>query len=169
MRLVFVSTDGVLSNQHYIDLISNRGINYMSNVQNQIDKNKISLLNLLVNKTKASVVFSGSWRLSSSLDRLNEMIAKAGATFKACDTTPYLYKSEKNRWTDYVDELDLYFNRLRNKGIHPDSFVILDDRRDFRHYNDNLIRVPYERGLRPFHIEKCLDLFGIPRKKSIGQ
>ena len=165
MRLAFVSTDGVLTNQHYIDLISNRGINYMSNVQNQIDKGKISLLNYLVNKTGAFIVFSGSWRTSFSLDRLNEMVAKAGGTFEAVDTTPYLYKTEKNRLLDHVDELDNYLKFILSKGVKPENFVILDDRKDFRHHNDKLVRVTYDRGLRPVHIERCLDLFGIQRKK----
>lgn len=168
MKLIFISTDGVLSNNHYLEIISNRGPNYMNNIQNQIDKNKISLINYLVNKTKALVVFSGSWRLSTSLNRLNEMVAKCGGTFAAVETTPYVYKLDKNKPADHVDEMEKFFSDLSGKGISVEDYVILDDRRDFRQFNSKLVRVNYDRGLRPVHIEKCLDLFGVPRKKIIA-
>jgi hypothetical protein len=166
MKLIFISTDGVLTNQNYINLISSRGRNYMINLQNQIDKNKISLLNYLVSKTKAMVVLSGAWRLSSSLDKLNEMLAKSGARFTAVDTTPYLCRLENGKEADYVDELTKYLERMKRKDIPVEDFVILDDRRDFREFNNKLVRVDYERGLRPIHVERCLDLFGIQRKKE---
>ena len=166
MKLIFISTDGVLTNQNYINLISSRGRNYMINLQNQIDKNKISLLNYLVSKTKAMVVLSGSWRLSNSLDKLNEMLAKSGARFAAVDTTPYLCRLENGKETDYVDELTKYLERMKRKDIPVEDFIILDDRRDFREFNNKLVRVDYERGIRPIHVERCLDLFGIQRKKE---
>jgi hypothetical protein len=168
MKLLFISTDGVLANQHYLDLISNRGINYMYNLQNQIDKNKISLINYLVNKTGASVVFSGAWRLNVSLNRLNEMTAKCGATFSAIDTTPYVYKLDKNKMADHVDELEKCLEDYSRKGINVEDYVVLDDRREFRQFNNRLVKVNYDRGLKPMHIERCLDLFGVPRKKMIA-
>jgi hypothetical protein len=50
-------------------------------------------------------------------------------------------------------------------GINVEDYVILDDRCDFRKFNSRLVKVNYDRGLRPMHIERALDLFGIPRKK----
>lgn len=168
MKIIFVSTDGVFTNQRYLELISKRGIGYMSNYQNQIDKKKITLINYLVNKTKALVVASGSWRLQMNLDKLNDTIHKSGATFEISDTTPYIYKLDNTKPADHVDELDRFIYNKAKNGIDIDDFVILDDRREWKQFNSRLVRVNYDQGLKPVHIERCLDLFGVPRKASIG-
>lgn len=168
MDLIFVSTDGVLSNQNYLELISKRGINYMSVHQNQIDKEKVGLLNHLANKSGASFVFTGYWKDYYSLERLNEMIKKSGANWKAIDSTPYLFKLENGKSASKEDEVLLYMQRLVDKGITVKNFIILDDHlNNYRAYSDNLVKVNYERGLRPFHIEKALELLGVERKRKI--
>lgn len=166
MKLVILSTDGVLCNQKHMESISRRGYGYMYNHQNQIDKDKMSLINYLINKTQAEVIFSGSWRSIYSLEKLNDMVKRAGATWTGLDTLPIMYKLDKsNTFAEPPDEVSLYFKRLVDKGISITDYVILDDHiNDYKNYNGALVKVNYERGLRPLHIEKSLDILGVERK-----
>lgn len=177
MKLIFISTDGVLSNQQYIGSLCNRVYNnlfekdkfkaeeYLYNHQNQVDKSKISILNYLINKTKAGVVLMGQWRLHHSLDRLNDILRKNGATFEASGTTPYLYRYQDGRPSNHVNELESYLDSCYKKYNSPIQFIILDDRSDWGVHQNNLVKVNYERGLRHFDVEKCFDKFGISYKK----
>lgn len=168
MKLIFVSTDGVLTNQNHMERISKRGIGFMESYYNQIDKDKLSLLNHLINKTNVEVVLTGTWKNLYSLDKLNDMLSRAGASFKAIGCVPYLYKLDRITAAKPFDEVDLYLNRLVQKGITIDDFVILDDHlNDYKNYSNKTVKVNYERGLRPFHIEKALDLLGVERKRKI--
>ncbi len=165
MNLLFLSTDGVLTNQNYIGMIFNRGQNYVNNHQNQIDKSKISYLNYLVNKTKCNVVLTGQWRLLHHLDKLNEMLQKSGATFKATDQTPYIYKFPDGRKSYVYDEIEKYLTDLARRGREVSNFVILDSLNDYGMFTNNFVKINYERGLRHVDIEKCLDKFGVEYKK----
>jgi hypothetical protein len=165
MNYIFLSTDGVLTNQNYINLISNRGQGYIHNHQNQIDKSKIYYLNYLVNKTSSKVVLTGQWRLLYTLDRLNDMLQKSGAKFEAVDQTPYIYKFLDGRKSFPHDEIEKCIINLRKRGNEVDEFLILDSYNDYGPYNSNFIKINYERGLRHLDVEKCLDYFKINYKK----
>lgn len=177
MKLIFISTDGVLSSQQHIASLCNRVQNvllkkdkskaedYLYNHQNQVDKSKISILNYLINKSKAEVVLTGQWRLSNSLDRLNEILKKNGAIFEAVGTTPYIYRFADGRPSNHINELESYLDSRSKTSNAPIQFVILDDRADWGAYTNHLVKVNYERGLRHFDVEKCFDKFGIPYKK----
>jgi len=177
MKLIFLSTDGVLSNQQYIGSLCSRVYNgnwqkdkfkaeeYLYNHQNQVDKSKVSMLNYLVNKTKADVVLTGQWRLRHSVDKLNEILTKNGARFEAIGATPYIYKFADGRSANYVDELESYLESFQKRNDVPIQFIILDDRSDWGRHQNNLVKVNYERGLRHLDIEKCFDKFGISYKR----
>jgi len=168
MDIVFVSTDGILSNQHHLEFISKRGINYMSIHQNQIDKEKVSLLNHLFVRSGALPVFTGTWKDQYSVSRLNEMLRKCGANWKAQDATPYLYKLDNNKFATPSDEIGMYLHRLYSKQITVNNFVILDHHlNNYDDYSSKVIKINYEKGLKPFHIEKALSVLGIEKKKKI--
>lgn len=165
MNLIFLSTDGVLCNEQHLDYIGRRGIKYMSDTYNQIDKTKISLLNHLMNKVKASVYLTGSWKNQHSVEKINDMLKKSGANWQAVGAAPYLYKVN-GKFATNVDEVDACLTEIYSKN-QIDNFIILDDRNDWSKFNKNLIRVNYDKGLKPFHIERALDLFGVVRKNKI--
>lgn len=178
MTVIFVSTDGVLTNQQYLAQFLGRAkanyrsddlnalYNYIYDHSNQVDKSKISILNYLIYKTKAEVVLTGQWRLQYSLDKLNDILKKNGAKFKAIDSTPYLYKDRDGRFLSHIDELENSINSLYKKGYDMNDFIILDDRSNWGAYQNNLIKVNYDRGLRHLDIEKCFDKLKIQYKKS---
>jgi len=182
MKYIFLSTDGVLSNQQYLGMIcgrANSALNkdpggdlsqkeWIYKHKNQVDKSKVQILNYLINKTKADVVLMGQWRMYHSLNDLNGILRRNGANFEAVDMLPVLYKVDSNfRVANHVDELDRWINPngRSQRSLDPKSFVILDDRSDWGQYQNNLVKVNYDRGLRHFDVEKCLDKLDISYKR----
>lgn len=184
MAVIFLNTDGVLTNQQYLSMFLGRAYTNYSNIKsktpkdlealynyiydhsNQIDKSKISILNYLLYKSKADIVLTGKWRLQYSLDKFNDILKRSGAKWKAMASTPYLYKDYDGRVTNHVDELELSIESLHRKGHDLNNFIILDDRSDWGKYQANLVKVNYDRGLRHLDVEKCFDRLKIPYKKS---
>lgn len=166
MNLIFISTDGVLTNQRQIERLVSRNINHAHDYQKQIDSKKIGLLNLLVRRTEGYVIFSGSWRAKCSVDTLNDMLKRSGATFKGSDITPILYKLDNGKFATPGDEIDYYFNNLNKKEISLEklNYLILDDRDSYYgKHAKNVIKINYEFGTKPVNIEKALKMLGCNR------
>lgn len=163
MNLLFLSTDGVLTNQRQIDRAVNRGIHYAYEYQNQIDPKKVGLLNILVRKGNFDVIFTGTWKNRHSTGLLNSMLKKVGATFSAIDSVPILYKSNGGKFATTEDEIENYMINLYNKGINVGNlkYAILDDRSVYTKYAHNFIKVKYDQGLTHLNVEKCLKMVGV--------
>lgn len=163
MNLIFISTDGVLTNQKQIERAVSRNINQAHDYQKQIDNKKIGLLNLLVRRSDSYVIFTGSWRNKCSVDSINDMLKRAGATFRGLDNAPLLYKSDNGKFATPENEIDSYFLSLSKRDIPLDNvkYVILDDR-DYYYgkHIKNVVKVNYESGIKPFNVEKALKLLG---------
>jgi len=102
VKIIFLDIDGVLNTWNPNDF--------------NLHKDKIELLNQLIDKTNAKVVLSSDWRKKSSLEQINNKLKLNGFKHNLFDQTPVL-ESRKN-------EIILYLFMLKE---NPESIVILDD------------------------------------------
>jgi hypothetical protein len=132
-RLIFLDLDGVLSipATHFRDF----------------DETCSKRLKTIMEKTKASIVISSSWRKSYSLRKLQDMLFKVGIV-NVIDVTGF-EEAERGIQID---------NWLKK---HPEvtSFVILDDDSwDMDPHKDKLVVPKTEIGLEDKHIKEAIDI-----------
>ena len=164
MKLIFLDIDGVLNSDVYMetpfyqDEVKSHGINdYKSYAvvlrahHTHLDPSAVQLLNQLVKDSGAEVILSSTWRLRYSLEEMNDMLKKRGATFQIIGTTP----SIKRQGTKRGSEVSLFLSKLEEQ---PESFVILDDIDQFPHHRANFVRTPEKTGLTKEYVEKALKI-----------
>ncbi len=160
MKFIFLDFDGVLNSKDFLD--DKEHYSHPSHAEGtHINPFNVQLINELVSKTGAEVVVSSTWRLSYSIDKLNEMLKSKGATFKIIGKTPDLskvssgwggYASRGNEIQDYLDSLDL----------SPESFIIIDDIDNMAHLSHRLVLTDYDdNGFNEKDLKKALEMFGL--------
>lgn len=140
MNIVFLDIDGVLNSEisyaefHSFDILP---------------KEKINLLNNILEKTNAFIVLSSYWRLET--ENTKEMLINHGiypAKMRYLDKTSYL---EGNRSAEIKDWLDNHKH---------DNFVILDDCY-VDGFPDNFCLIDSKIGLTEFDAEKAIKILSL--------
>lgn len=112
MKVIFLEIDGVLNTTK--DLLS-----YGSPLINQ---NLVQILKEIVNKTKAKIVLSSSWRLDrESREIVKSALSKKRLKFISC--TPCLKPKKHQSWVNRCDEINHWLNS-RGK---INKFAIIDE------------------------------------------
>ena len=162
MKIIFLDIDGVMNNEIFYTTKHQ----YIREKEAPIDAPKgypdidlrcIDLLNHIVDKTKANIVISSSWRTSYSIDQLQELFDYCGFEGKIIGKTPYLqFKSNLENYNYSVPrgcEIKAWIET--NKEILGDKvtslrYVILDDDSDMLYWQrSNYFLVDAYTGLTP--------------------
>jgi len=144
---IFLDIDGVLNNQeHILKLIELLGREQYSQLIRDLeeipfDYRSCQLLQELINKTKAEVILSSTWRISSKLIKGIEKYAD----IKIKDITPRLYDIRGKEIQKYLDE---------HKEIV--NYVIIDDDSDMlENQKERFVKTDFKIGLTVKEIIKC--------------
>ena len=164
MKVIFLDVDGVLNSID--DLMEYREKNNITKtiLYDDIADKRLELLKQLVEKTKAEIVISSSWRMGWIRNGKPKEFNKEGLMYKLVsrlsdyglkhiDVTPYLYDSNIRYYRG--DEIREWLNQ------HPEveSFVILDDEDDMCEFtNTNLVQTSYDHGLLQEHVDKAIKI-----------
>lgn len=168
MKFLFLDIDGVLngdiymSSAAYLDECKSLGIipegrevmdkaHYL-----HINPAAIKLVNVLVERSEAKVILSSTWRLKYSLDELNSMFEKRGATFQIEGVTP-----AKMSWRPRGYDVAEFLAHQKQEGIVPEAFVILDDMDEFSKLKDHFIQTCEEEGLTQEDVVLALKILGV--------
>lgn len=152
MKYIFLDFDGVLNSTHFmrseyftksVEGLSDAEL-YLLQYGYMLDPEPIKLVNDLVEKTGAQVIASTSHRTRYSLEELNEMLAKRGATFQISGKTPRLLPKKFSVCVDRGDEIQAFLDGLSEQ---PESFVILDDYNNMVHLTKYLVLTRDRYGL----------------------
>lgn len=158
MKVIFLDVDGVLNSDEYFDKIKNLNIN---GIQSEIDVEKIKLLNIAINETKAKIVLTSSWRYTRNAQELRKLLSEYGIS---TDSTPFIQNERGLEIKQYLSE-------------HPDveDFVIVDDE-IFDSYNDELVKKlvkisngnghNFGEGLLPKDIDEIIKRLGRNKEKE---
>ena len=154
MKLVFLDWDGVLNSRTFFNAQANRATDakiLLFDYDEMLDTKAVALINQLIDKTEAKVVISSSWRINHSLEELNEILKKFGATFEAIDITPRLPEERGI-------EIQTYLDYVKSKGDIVDSFIVIDDDSDMAHFRntDQFIKTTFEYGFTEWHLEQAI-------------
>jgi HAD domain in Swiss Army Knife RNA repair proteins len=163
MKYIFLDFDGVLNSTHFMRsahfLESTAGLTdpelYLLQYGYMLDPEPIKLVNDLVEKTGAKVVASTSHRIRYSLEELDAMLAKRGATFQFSGKTPRLLPKKFSQCIDRGDEIQAFLDELSEK---PEAFVILDDLNNMVHLTPYLVLTSDMVGLTTEDAEKALKI-----------
>lgn len=147
---IFVDIDGVLNknNQEHKE-------KYRENIYNLkeiILKDKVELLNQLVDKYNPTFILSSYWRKYGSLYAFNKLFFELG--FKGCFSfaTPFEGMEHLDRWKQIKKIL---------KKHKPDKFIIFDDKsinEKGTFDNKNLIHINENTGLTQNDIDKAMKI-----------
>lgn len=169
MKIIFLDIDGVLnsdvymSSQAYIDEVHQAGVRdhksyavVLKAHHTHLDPAAVQLMNQLVEKTGATVVLSSSWRTKYSDQEMTELLKSRGATFTIDDRTPlkFSYRSRQS-------EVQEYLRTLKEEGVVPESFVILDDIEKFPAFESNFIQTFEVTGLTPEDVNQAIEILNI--------
>lgn len=154
INIIFLDVDGVLN----CASTKERCGQYIG-----IEEEKVRLLKQLVDKTKAYLILTSTWKFmwyrspeqkckqDELADYLDESLDKYGLkiTEKTRDKDPF------NRGRGIID----YLTMIRRRGVKVNNFVILDDM-TFDYVLTNLknhfVKTNYETGLQQKHIDLAL-------------
>ena len=146
-NIIFLDIDGVLNSNKYFDSISNKEcINPVDRLMLDIDMSKVKLLLEVINKTKAKIVITSSWRRMKLYPYIKERLVSMG--LPVVGETPFI---EGRRG----EEIKLY---LANNYVS--NYCIIDDEvfKDYNTLEDNLIKTNfYQDGLTKDHAEEVVN------------
>jgi hypothetical protein len=169
VNIIFLDIDGVLNSGEYM---YRRRLQGSTRSNKAIDPECVNVLNEIVQKTRAHIVVSSSWRIGRTLQQLQRMLYNGGVVGNVLGVTPmpgrfegwhggmgYFRGDEIQAW------IDQHFVSLQLKHI-----VILDDDSDMKHLTPWLVKTRWdEGGLQAHHLPLALDVLASPFPGSVTQ
>lgn len=170
LKVIFLDVDGVLTHE-----------DYLNGVEEDLDREKITLLKQIVEQTNAKIVLSSTWRKCNKTllrtkrnpYKILEKLLKE-QELEIYDCTPVLQEIQKinNITTNKIVKI----NHKRAKEIllwiernNPESYVILDDNtHDFIEYNLDKYQIQtnyYDNGLKQEHVNKAIEILNKTNNK----
>ena len=157
MKVIFLDIDGVLNNDHTKERFE--GYVFVSD-------DKILLLKEIVDKTKAKIVLSSTWRRGwYCKEHIEKPTSSHLQDIRLFDALVDKLKTFQIELLDYTeefgrrgDEIDLWLKQWHGEPI--ESFVILDDMSgaDLQPHSRYLIQTEFWDGLMPNHVEKAIKI-----------
>ncbi len=126
MNIIFLDLDGVIC----LPPQWNGRAKFEGESICEFDKESVKLLNELIERTKARIVLSSSWRVLFDLELLKRWFKHEGVIGEIIAKTPRIPGYQ--RGTEIQEWLDKYENIV-------DNFIILDDNTDMLHLKPRLI------------------------------
>jgi len=134
MKVIFLDIDGVLNSMQD---------NFSWTIETDIH---FIRLKKIVDKTKAKIVLSSSWRIgNSSKDIVHKRLQQFGMDF--IDVTPVFNRQHRGR--EIADWLSRH---------EVESFVILDDEEEMDELVDHLVKTDMNVGLQDSNVDEAVNL-----------
>lgn len=147
-RILFLDIDGVLNSAEWF-LRMNRDALSREPIHNMLDPECVRRLNGLLEKSRAQVVVSSSWRILHSVSEIEAALKTVGFVGSIIGSTPkYLgcRGAEIAKW-------------LWVEGRAESDIAILDDDSDMAHLTPFLVRTSWSIGLTDRDCERAMALF----------
>lgn len=171
MRIIFLDIDGVLNCETFFQErvakkqlrkdVKKGEISREEYYGDMLCEERISWLNDLCTAIGAKVVVSSTWRLGKTVEELQEILNRSGATFEIIGKTPHLNAdcvrgNEIYKWIkENDDKLGCHYYEYRD-------YVILDDDSDMLLWQaKNFFQTDAYSGLTPNLVYKIKRHFGV--------
>lgn len=140
MKVVFLDIDGVL--------VTERTWEQAIGDFAAFDADCVARLNDILQRSRAKVVVSSTWRLTTSLEKLARFFHEQGVVADLVDVTPD--REDMNRTLEVQEWLD--------QADPVSSFVVIDDGQIDGDLATRHIRTQFALGLQPEHVDRALQL-----------
>lgn len=141
MNLIFLDIDGVLNCQLFFDINTGKRELRKSVKSGNLDKDdyygsqlcleRIGWLNDLCKEVDAKIVISSTWRLGKTIEELQSIFNKSGATFEIIDKTPNLRGNGCLRGNEIYQWIYDNSEKICGKPYYEfKSYAIIDDDSD---------------------------------------
>lgn len=147
-KYIFLDIDGVLNHQQYYEGDNHKivGVEYPCS---DIDPDKITLLNDLIEGTGSEVICSSTWRIGKTPQQIEDILVKRGFVYNILDNTPVLSYSTKDGSVPRGCEINAWIQKHTAYG-EKIRYIILDDDSDMMLWqNNNYFRIDGYCGLTP--------------------
>lgn len=114
-----------------------------------LSKKCVANLNILLERSEASIVVTSTWRILHSLMDLEQILVNAGFRFpeRVIGMTPRGYGARGQQ-----------IERWLNDHPEVEKFVILDDDSDMEPFMDKLVKTNSDVGLTNMDVERALEI-----------
>lgn len=163
MRVIFLDIDGVLNSKEFFQ---NR---QPTQGLNEIDEEKVKLLQQIVQATNAKIVLTSTWRIYDKADKVYQHLVDVLAKYDLSifDCTPWI---NENRPHEIAVWLSMW-KALMDVHEHILGFVSLDDDFTAKQYarygmQHQLIKTTFygeHGGLQPEHVQQAIDILKMER------
>lgn len=185
MKLIFLDFDGVLNS--HVFLYEEGAFERQRQIENgreykdldeslewykaMIDERCIARLQKVIQNTSAKIVISSSWRMSTSLEKLIELLGsyEGIAKLEVIDRTPKpsempFYVDTRaitgsDDWTARGQEISRWLE-INTPKLGPfESYVVLDDSSDAKYgHESNFVQTTWNDGLQDKHVERLIKI-----------
>jgi hypothetical protein len=186
MRILFLDFDGVLNSVDWAERRPSKeefaremGVSperydhdRLTWALRSVDPDAVAALNEIVNRTRARVVISSTWRTMYPLTKLEWILRRRGLEHHLIGTTPcgwdmlerggMLPRPEGERRVTRGDEIRAWIRTL-DAPVHNDDIVIVDDDSDMGELMPRLFQTDAAFGLREHHVDQVVAMFGADR------
>ncbi len=166
LRLLFLDVDGVLNDHDVLvaasDKSKGQAYNRTEHMRDMIGPQYVTRLNTLLEKSKAKIVVSSTWRfLFDSMPELREFFASVGIDPKLIlGRTPRGFPGQKFSESSLRGLEIQHFLSAMTAQRDVESIVILDDNTDMAHLKHRLVKTDgFKVALTDADVEKALKLF----------
>lgn len=180
MKVIFLDFDNVLNGEGTTDWIGPHECTPIYGVVGGhvgIDRSRIALLNQIIARTGAKVVFSTSWRKPYRTDQLRKFLEDRGFVGQYVDPSDMMLDQTPSKMSLYGRgaEIRMWFDYhrdcMKDKTTEPvESFVVLDDMptpycEDGR---DRQVRCRLNEGLTPEGVETAVRILERPVTRVVN-
>jgi hypothetical protein len=158
VKIIFLDFDGVLNSFAFLDA-------HVS-LRDRLDPAAVARLNVLVERSRAKVVVSSTWRLKRSLEELRARLAEVGFVGEVIGCTPVLPAAVAFAHGSFPARCQEIQAWIDAQPEPPESFVILDDA-EFDYgsigaIESRIIRTEFASGLQDEHVELAVEALAEP-------
>lgn len=163
MKIIFLDIDGVLNSKEFFQ---NR---QPTQGLNEIDEEKVKLLQQIVQATNAKIVLTSTWRIYDKADKVYQYLVDILAKYDLSifDCTPWINEDRPHEIAVWLS----MWNALRDVHEHIFGFVSLDDDFTDKQYarygmQHQLIKTTFygeHGGLQPEHVQQAIDILEMER------
>jgi hypothetical protein len=176
VRLLFLDFDGVLNSLAWAErrptkeeFAASRGISpevYQHNVVTwavrSIDPAAVDALNAIVDRSRARIVVSSTWRTMYALPKLEWILRECGLRHHLLGTTPCQHlapiRERGDRRIERGEEIARWLEVL-DVPVPLENIVILDDDADMAHLRPRLFQTDPLVGLLAEHVDEVVAMF----------
>lgn len=167
MKLIFLDIDGVLNSERWKverTVLGDRGYReaWKDKAERGLDPDAVGRLSYLIERTRARIVVTSSWRKEFSLTHLDRMLRYRGLGGQwLLGATPSCKHTLGT--TERGVEISAWLGMLWDR--QPESFVVLDDDRDMAPYLGHLVQTDNHVGLTDADCERAFSILCAPSEE----